>query len=201
MNDLNDKELIQVRLRFLDLIKSFFVLPPDSERLSRWRGTFSALVKDSISPEIDKSARELNSLLATKKLEDLQDEYYALFTDPFSEHVVNLMASHHLDGRNYGNTLINLRTFLNDNGITIDNSLNDSEDSLAILLDILVTLIELEKDGTDTSTGQKQLLSEFLIPSVQYLTDSFDENKATDFYRCCIHFCKGYLNLEKSLNT
>ena len=147
MNDINDKELILVRLRFLDLIKSFFISTPDSERLSRWRGTFAALVKDPVTPEVDKAARELNNLLSSKKLEELQDEYYALFTDPFSESHLNMMASHYIDGRNYGDTLIALRQFLHDAEVQVDNSLNDSEDSLSVLLDVLVTLVELEKEG------------------------------------------------------
>ena len=81
MKELNDKDLILVRLRFIDLMKSFFISQPDAERLSRWRGTFAALIKDQVSPEIDSAARELNEQLISKKLEDLQDEYYALFTD------------------------------------------------------------------------------------------------------------------------
>ena len=201
MNDLNDKELIQVRLRFLDLIKSFFVLQPDSERLSRWRGTFSALVKDPVTPEIDKAARELNSFLSTRKLEEIQDEYYSLFTDPFSESHVNLMASYHLDGRNYGDTLIKFRSFLKDTEITVDNSLSDSEDSLTVLLDVLLTLIELEKEGKETIENQKLLLDDFLLPAIERLADTINENRTADFYRSCIHFCKGYLNLEKSLAT
>ena len=100
MKELNDKDLILVRLRFIDLMKSFFISQPDAERLSRWRGTFAALVKDQVTPEIDSSARELNKQLTSKKLEDLQDEYYALFTDPFSENHINMMASHYIDGRN-----------------------------------------------------------------------------------------------------
>ncbi|MDX9897185.1 MAG: hypothetical protein RBS34_17185 [Desulfofustis sp.] len=41
MDDLN-RDIIKTRLRFLDLIKSFFLEPPDAERLSRWRGMFHA---------------------------------------------------------------------------------------------------------------------------------------------------------------
>ena len=37
MDELNERELFRVRFRFLDLIKSFFALEPDSETMSRWR--------------------------------------------------------------------------------------------------------------------------------------------------------------------
>ena len=199
MNDINDKELILVRLRFLDLIKSFFISTPDSERLSRWRGTFAALVKDPVTPEVDKAARELNTLLSSKKLEELQDEYYALFTDPFSESHLNMMASHYIDGRNYGDTLIALRQFLHDAEVQVDNTLNDSEDSLSVLLDVLVTLVELEKEGEDTTGRQHQLITSFLLPSIEHLSEAVNRNNTALFYRSCMHFCRGYLNLEKSL--
>jgi TorA maturation chaperone TorD len=201
MKELNDKDLILVRLRFIDLMKSFFVSQPDSERLSRWRGTFAALVKDQVTPEIDTAARDLNSQLTSKKLEDLQDEYYALFTDPFSENHLNMMASHYIDGRNYGNTLITLRQFLHDSSINVDNSLGDSEDSLPVMLDILITLVEQEKNGDDTSLMQSELVNNFLLPCIDHLSKSAAENQSAHFFDECIRFCKGYLNLEKSLAT
>ena len=199
MKELTDKDLIHVRLRFLDLMKSFFVSQPDSERLSRWRGTFAALVKDQVTPEIDQAAGELNSQLTSKKLEDLQDEYYALFTDPFSDNHLNMMASHYIDGRNFGNALIMLRQFLHDNDIKVDNTLNDSDDSLYVMLDIMITLIEQEKNGEDTIDVQSELLNIFLLPFIAHLSVTAKENQAAHFYDGCIQFCSGYLNLEKSL--
>jgi TorA maturation chaperone TorD len=201
MKELNDKDLILVRLRFIDLMKSFFISQPDAERLSRWRGTFAALIKDQVSPEIDSAARELNDQLTSKKLEDLQDEYYALFTDPFSENHLNMMASHYIDGRNYGNTLIDLRQFLHDTDIQVDNALNDSEDSLLVMLDILATLVEQERNGEDTLFKQSELVNNFLLPVIGHLSKSAVENQSAHFFDGCIRFCKGYLNLEKSLAT
>ena len=199
MKELNDKDLILVRLRFIDLMKSFFISQPDAERLSRWRGTFAALVNDQVTPEIDSAARELNNQLTSKKLEDLQDEYYALFTDPFSENHMNMMASHYIDGRNYGNTLIELRQFLHDTTIKVDNSLGDSEDSLLVMLDILATLVEQEKNGEDTSFKQGELVNNFLLPCISHLSERAAENQSAHFFDGCIRFCKGYLHLEKSL--
>lgn len=201
MKELNDKDLILVRLRFIDLMKSFFVNQPDAERLSRWRGTFAALIKDQVSPEIDTAARDLNSQLTSKKLEDLQDEYYALFTDPFSENHLNMMASHYIDGRNYGNTLIAFRQFLHDISINVDNSLGDSEDSLPVMLDVLITLVEQEKNGDDTSLKQSELVNNFLLPCIDHLSKSAEENQSAHFFDGCMRFCKGYLHLEKSLAT
>ena len=53
MDEMNDNDLVRIRLRFIDLAKSFFVEEPDAEKMSRWRGTFSALTKEQVSPRFD----------------------------------------------------------------------------------------------------------------------------------------------------
>ena len=69
-----DREILLIRLRLIDLIKSFFVDKPDGELLSRWRGTFSALAKEQISPQLDKAVRDVSRQLGQKSLETIQDE-------------------------------------------------------------------------------------------------------------------------------
>ena len=112
-----------------------------------------------------------------------------------------MMASHYIDGRNYGNTLIELRQCLHETAIQVDNSLNDSEDSLLVMLDILATLVEQEKNGEDTSFKQSELVNNFLLPVIDHLSKNAAENQSAHFFNECIRFCKGYLNLEKSLAT
>lgn len=199
MNELNDTELRRIRLRFIDLIKSFLVGEPDAEMLSRWRGTFSALTKEQITPMVDQAVRELSSQLTAKKLEDLQDEYYALFTDPFGENHFNLMASHYIDGRNQGETLIAFRQFLYDAELSKVKSVVDSEDSLPVMLDVLASLIENEKNGNNTHILQGQLVNNFLLPFIDRLNSAMGDNQAAEFYSACIAFCKSYLDLEKGL--
>lgn len=194
-----ENEITRIRLRLIDLIKSFFVNKPDAELLSRWRGTFSALAKEQISPIMDNSVRHLNEQLATKKLEDIQDEFYALFIDPFGDHHFNLYASHYFDGRNYGETLISIRQLFIDSSIAKEDDVVDPEDSLPIMIDLLGTLIELEKDGTDTTTYQQTLVLSFLIPFVDKLKSEIKQNGSADFYAAAIEFVSGYLDLEKGL--
>ncbi len=72
MNELSDKELIRVRLRFLDLIKSFFMSEPDAEKMSRWRGMFAALDKEQVSPGMDRAVRRLNDFFSRQNLKSLK---------------------------------------------------------------------------------------------------------------------------------
>lgn len=194
-----ENEITRIRLRLIDLIKSFFISKPDAELLSRWRGTFSALAKEQIAPIMDNSVHHLNEQLATRKLEDIQDEYYALFVDPFGDDHLNLYASHYFDGRNYGETLISVRQLFTDCGIAKEKDIADPEDSLPILIDLLGSLIELEKDGTSTEIHQLKLVQSFLVPFVDKLKEEAAKNERADFYGAAIEFISGYLDLEKSL--
>jgi len=192
-------EVTRIRLRIIDLIKSFFVSPPDAERLSRWRGTFAALAGEQISPKIDTCIRAMNRKIADKKLEQLQDEFYTLFTDPFSEHQLNLMASHHFEGRNFGQTLIAAKQFFIDADIDKAAQVKESEDSLPVLIDALATLIEKNRDGHDNDHLQARLVQDFLYPLTDHLTRAADTNQAADFYAVCLAFSNGYLALEQEL--
>lgn len=198
MSDTNT-EVMRIRLRMIDLIKSFFVNSPDAERLSRWRGTFAAMAGEQISPILDKAVRELNAQLTTKKLEDIQDEYYALFTNPFGENQLNLIASQYFDGRNYGETLISVRDFLNQAQMVKIDSVIDPEDSLPVLIDMLGTLLEMEKHGQNTEQMQQILVNEYLIPFMGKLAPAVEKNPSADFYQRCIAFIVGYLDLEKGM--
>lgn len=196
----SNQEIFRVRLRLIDLVKSFFLDKPDAELISRWRGTFSALSKEQVSPLLDQSVRNLSRQLGEKSLEDIQDEYYALFVDPFGEDSINLIASQYFDGRNYGETLILIRNIFSQARIAKNDTVADPEDSLPILFDLLGTLIEMEKDGEDTSDFQHELTQNFLAPFLNKLQPVFDQNKAADFYRDVILFIIAYLDLEKGLS-
>lgn len=199
MQEITDKELFRTRLRFIDIIKSFFISPPDSERFSRWRGTFAALSKESITKEMDRHTSTLASLIGSRKLEDLADEYYALFTDPFSETPFNLTASHHLDGRNHGESLIAIRQLIHDADIGVDPAVKMPEDSLPVMMDILSTLVEQEAAGQENSGFQEKLINELLIPSLTRMVKEAENNKTAEFYHACLEFCSAYIRLEKDL--
>ncbi|BCO08386.1 hypothetical protein GF1_07620 [Desulfolithobacter dissulfuricans] len=200
MTDVTDRELGRIRLRFLDLIKSFFIDEPDAERMSRWRGIVSALAGDVINPAFDQAVRRLGELLEEKTLKEIQDEYYHLFIDPTSEDQINTVMSYYVDGRSFGPSLVDYRDFLQRAGIVKDESVKEPEDSLVLMLDALATLIEEQtKKERDTALYQATLLHRFLDPLCQGFTGALQATGQAPFYTACGDFLRGYLILEKGL--
>ncbi len=199
--EISDRDLILVRLRFLDLLKSFFIEEPDAERMSRWRGIFAALGKERINRQLDDAIEKLAENLNKKDLQDLRDEYYALFTDPYSRQLLPLNATYYLDGKSFGPSLVDYRELLKQARLIKDGSITDPEDSLPLMLDTLIALIEEEKQGAGEQTRglQKQLLEHFLIPTTAKLLTAVENNSIADFFCSCIAFLEAYLDLEKGL--
>ncbi len=198
--DITDRDLFLVRLRFLDLLKSFFQDEPDAERMSRWRGIFSALTGEHINQRFDTVIRQLGEILNNKNLQDIKDEHYELFSNPYSNDLMPLTASYYLDGRSYGPSLVDYRELLKNAQLIKDGSSADPEDSLLLMLDTLVTLIEEEKQGAEHARHlQDQLLRQFLIPTAAQLAAAAEVNREADFYKGCINFLNEYLLLEQGL--
>lgn len=198
--EISDRNLILVRLRFLDLLKSFFQETPDAERMSRWRGIFAALAKERINPQLDATIARLTEILSMKDLKGLKDEYYALFTDPYSKHLLSLNASYYLDGNSFGPSLVSYRELLKTAQLIKDGDISDPEDSLLFMLDTLVTLVEEEKQGSEQARElQDQLLQHFLFPAAKKLGAAVAANEEADFYEHCIVFLNEYLELEQGL--
>ncbi len=201
MDEINDRELFRVRLRFLDLIQSFFVVEPDAEKISRWRGTFAALIQERVSPNFDRVVRELSDALNSCNLEDVQNEYSKLFVNPFDGGLVHTSASFYIDGRNFGQSLVEIRGLLNEAGLVKEESVTDPEDSLVVMLDAFASLVEEEKSnaGELVKELQGRLLSEFLEPFAAKFTEALEAKEDARFYTVCCRFLKEYLELERSL--
>lgn len=201
MDELNERDLFRVRLRFLDLIKSFFVEEPDAELMSRWRGTFSALAQEQVSPRFDNAVKEMSRALNDKSLKELQEEYYKLFVNPFDGGMVETTASYYLNGRSYDQTLVDVRSLMDEAGLQKDKTITDPEDSLAVMLDTFASLVEEEKMGGGDKNRQLQakMLEEFLEPFTEKFTATLKESEHADFYYLCCRILGGYLDLEKSL--
>ena len=202
MNELSARELNRVRLRFYDLAKSFFIGQPDAAILGRWRGILTALEKEAISPAIDQAVQQLASLLAEMNLEQIKGEFYTLFDDPFSRSHVEMAASCYIDGKRYGQTLVAIREFLKTADIGKVKEITESEDSLVIMLDVMVTLIdEQQKQGEENQELQEQLLREFLLPATALFAERLHEKNISPFYTGCADFLAAYLELERGLLT
>lgn len=198
--EISDRDLILVRLRFLDLLKSFFQDEPDAERMSRWRGIFAALCTEQINPHIDQAVQKLAEILRKKELRELKKEYYELFINPYSKFILPLNAAHYLDGKNYGPSLVRCRELLKQAQLVKIQTIKDSEDNLLIMLDTLISLIEEEKEGVAaTHTHQKELVLNFLLPMANKLAAAAATNPKANFYQHCALFLKEYIILEKNL--
>ncbi len=200
--ELSDRDLLLVRLRFLDLLKSFFQHQPDAQKISRWRGIFTALSMEHVNLQLDATIRELGEKLDTKDLQELKDEYYTLFIDPYSKNLLHVNASYYLDGKSFGPSLASYRQFLKDAQLIKDTTNTEPEDSLLLMLDALYTLIEEEKKGNERARDMEDhLLQQFLLPTVKHLNEAIAENEAADFFKSCIAFLDGYFELEQGLLT
>jgi TorA maturation chaperone TorD len=198
--DITDRDLCRVRLRFLDLLKSFFQDEPDADRLSRWRGIFAALNEERINQTLDKAIRELGETLAAKSLQEIKDEHHALFVDPYSKNLLPLNAAYYIDGKSFGPSLANFREILKQGQLIKESQVTDPEDSLPIMLDAFISLINEENQGTmETRQLQDQLLLEYLIPTTKHIIDSISDNPEAEFYQKCIGFLDAYLELEMGL--
>lgn len=198
--DLSDRDLCRVRLRFLDLLKSFFQDEPDAELLSRWRGFFAALDKEHINHHLDTSIHELGTTLAAKSLQEIRDEHHSLFVDPYSKQLLPLNAAYYLDGKSYGPSLAAFREIMKQAQLVKESTFTDPEDSLPIMLDALISLISEEKRGTvATRNIQDQLLLHFLIPTTKQIRERISKDTNAQFYTQCINFLDAYLELEQGL--
>jgi TorA maturation chaperone TorD len=201
MHERNEREIFQVRFRFLDLLKSFFLEAPDAETMSRWRGTFSALALEQISPPFDNGVKEICRALNNTTLKGLQEEYYRLFVNPFHGGRVETTASYYLNGRGYAQALVDIRGLMREAGVLKAEGVTDPEDSLVVMLDTFVALLEEEKvrGGETMRRLQARLLEEFLEPFTEEFTAALKNNAQADFYYLCCRILGGYLDLEKSL--
>jgi len=200
MSELSDKEVNAIRLRLLDLIKSFFIGEPEQDKVDTWKEVVSSLTSEQINPSMNSAVQKLDGLLSTMRMEDLTEEYYDLFIDPFSEHLVHTTLSYYADGHDFGQSLVDLRRFLLSAEITKLEGLDESEDSLVFLLDILATLIHDEETDFDNARNkQSELLTNFLDPFSVFFKSALVENKRAKFYEACAAFLSGYVDLEKGL--
>lgn len=201
---MSQRDLCRVRLRFLDLCKSFFVEEPDAERMGRWRGTFSALARERVSPRFDDAVGHISRILWEKRLKELQREYYRLFVDPCGGGPVAMTASSRHTGRGGRGgcqALVDIRDLMAEAGLRKHPSVTLSEDSLVVMLDTFASLVEEEKngDGLWARQWQGRLLEEFLQPSAEQLAAALRTHEHADFYSHCCRVLCSYLDLEQGL--
>lgn len=194
-----DRELLRIRLRLIDLMKSFFSGEPDAEMLSRWRGIFAAMGKQPAAPGIDGAVGDICRLLATMSLGAIQQEYGALCSASGKGAWLPIKAFGHFDGRADGERLFLIRRMMGATGLVRRPGGDQNEDSLPLLLDLFASLLEAEHEGREVQEYRCRLLVEILLPLSQRFEKTLQRLAHGGFYPACSRLLCCYLLLEKEL--
>ncbi|MBW1645868.1 MAG: molecular chaperone TorD family protein [Deltaproteobacteria bacterium] len=195
--DLNPEKgaVRQVRRFFYELGKSFFVAEPDEAKVAGWRQVCCSLAGEIPDPAVAGSVRRLAGLLEDLELQRIQEEYYDLFVNPFSVRQVNWTASYYLDGHHFGRRLVEVRQLMAASGYVKEEEYKEPEDSLPVLLDLMVRMIETENAENEVAT-QERLRRDFLEPVVAGISQRLQQLEGVEFYSACAEFLQSWLRME-----
>ena len=187
----------QVRQFFYELGKSFFVAEPDAAKVDGWRQVCRSLAGEIPDPAVAGSVRRLAGLLEDLELQRIQDEYYDFFVNPFSPRQVNWTASYYLDGHHFGRRLVEIRQLMAASGYVKEEEYKEPEDSLPVLLDLMVRMIETENAADEmAAVTQERLRRDFLAPLVSHVCQRLQQVEDARFYPACAEFLQSWLRME-----
>jgi len=184
--------LNSMRKGVYNLIKSFFWESPKKQDIEAWRAFVANLSDDSINREFDKTIAFMKEALDNSDVESIKNEYYELFENPFGEGLSNLNASFLLEGKNFGESLVEIRDFLDDLKVVKDEDYKDTEDSILFMIDLMLYLI----DSGNCVDIQQDFLKKFLTPSFERLAEILQTNEKAYFYATVGLFSKDYLDMD-----
>ncbi len=196
-------EVNSVRLFFYEIIKNAFYKEPDEK--------FFGVIKDfidNLKKNNDFDSENLNFILNSfdtvferLDFDDIKEEYYALFIDPFSENLVNKNASHYFENKNYGKTLAEIREFIWNLKTEKDESFKEPEDSVSFVSDFMMYLISIE-ETEDTINYQREFFKDIIEPLYSSISETLKANSKAVFYACIALLMDYFSDLEKGyLNT
>ncbi len=186
------ESLNSMRKGVYNLIKSFFWESPKKENIEAWRAFVANLYNDSINREFDKTIAFMKEALDNSDVESIRNEYYELFENPFGEGLSNLNASFLLEGKNFGESLVEIRDFLEDLKVVKDTDYKDTEDSILFMIDLMLYLI----DSGNCADIQQNFMKRFLIPSFERLAEILQTNEKAYFYAAVGLFSRDYLYMD-----
>ena len=160
---------------------------------------FTALTRERITPDLDRAATAVLARLSDQTLAGIRDEHQELFINPYAQYPLATTASHYMDGRHYGRTLVACRELLKQARLLPGQDIDEPEDSLLLMLDALVTLVDEEKKGVPTMEPQHRLLKRFLLPTARSMLNAARDNQRADFYQVVLTFLVAYLDMEEML--
>lgn len=196
---IQDRDLCRVRLRLVDLFKSFFTEAPDAGKLARWRGILAALAGARGGAAFARGAARITGLLWASNLAELQHEYRRLSTTPQGGQPPALAAFSRLD-RHERDRVAEVTAIMAEAGLVRSPAAPAAVDSLAVLLDILAALIEMEKEaGAPARELAARLVKGFLLPFADHLKTDLQGGGQAKVYLHCGRLLACYLELELAL--
>ncbi len=193
-----EKEISQARLTLYGLIKSFFEAPPDINKINAWEEILRQLKENTGFSSLDLSVTDLLASLKKTSLNEIQDEYYELFENPFSSNKVQLCASFYIDGRLLGQSLVKLRQLLYNLNLGRSKNFTETEDSFVFLLDTMMYLIQ--KGSADKwFFAQKELFNVYLFPCAKGIAGEIGKLSGFPVYKSVSGFVDSYFLLERCL--
>lgn len=200
MEDLKqNNEINVIRSFFYELIKISFYKEPDENYLN-FIGEFIRNIDSKTYRESEYFSEKLGQMvdmfsftISNLSTDEIKDEYNELFINPFSNNLINTNASYYIDKKNFGDTLINLREFLQRNNLEKSANLNEPEDSITFLTDLMIYLI----NSNDTSENQIELFENFINPLFLNIESVLKTNEKANFYKCIGYLIDFFLTLEK----
>lgn len=184
--------LNDMRKVIYNLIKSFFWDIPKEEDIKAWRNFITNLYEESINREFDRTITSVKEALDNSDVESIKNEYYELFENPFGDVLPNFNASFILEGKNFGEPLVEIRNFLEDLKAVKDRNYKDTEDSIPFMIDLMLYLI----DSDNCADIQQKFLKKFLYPSFERLVEILSLNEKAYFYATACLFTRDYLGMD-----
>ena len=201
MNGVDSGDYVKkARMLLYGLVRSFFDSLPNGEKIRFWQDVSDGLADSGIGfGELDASFSGLSRSLAIMKPTEIEEEFYELFENPFSDHKVQLCASFYIDGHLFGQSLVKLRQLLYKIGLGKVDGYSGSEDSLIFLSDVMLFLIDKEGESSVFDSYQRELFMEFLSPCERGIARTLKGLSDFPFYRMVGGLLEGHLLLEGSL--
>ena len=109
---------------------------------------------------------------------------------------VFLYGSHYLSGFLNEKPLARLRTDLQQLGLARDETMPETEDHVAYLLEVMRYLIAGDDVAVCNLTSQREFFSTHLQPWVLQLCDALDAQPQARFYAAVAHFTRAFVSVE-----
>lgn len=181
----------EARAALYGLLAQLFYAPPE-------QGLLSALAQlkpgdgDGAPTAMGDAWRELARAAASADPEAVREEYEFLFVGTGRAEITLYTGAYTLKSA-LDNPLVEIRDFLDAQGLARKPSVNEPEDHIAALCEVMRHLIQ-----RDDSAAQRKLFEVFLWPAVGRLCDAITGHGRAGFYAPVARLAKTFFNLEHS---